>query len=257
MRRLSRRRALVTAICAAAVAVGAWLWLGRDHVSPVTTQEAVERLRREQPGPAASPFVDGARAPRSGVYEYRTDGGERFQSYLSASHAYPARTTISVSRGGCGVLVRWTPLEQRQTERELCPAAGGWRLRSILDIHEFFGRRDERRYVCERGVVFRLGGDWSYGCRYESSTNAFAGRFVGIETLDVGGHPVVTVHVHERNVVRGPEQGEGESESWYRRFDGLLVSRTAAYRARAPVPGGSGTYSERYELRLLALRPRL
>jgi hypothetical protein len=224
----------------------------RDTSTPVSVEEAVEEAGDEAGGGGR---VNGVPVPAPGVYAYDTRGGERFDAFISAEHPYPPITSISVREGGCGLLVRWIVLEERETEWDLCPRRGGWGLGGFLDIHEFFGRRDERRYLCRNGVAFLPRGRWRYRCEFEDTRDRFRGEFVGKETLRVGDRPVATIHVRDRDLLSGQEQGTGSSETWYRSRDGLIVRRVAKNRDRAPVPGGSGTYSERYELVLRSLRP--
>jgi hypothetical protein len=224
----------------------------RDTSHPLSVEEALKRLDRQSGAPAR---VNGVLVPATGVYRYATRGEERFEAFVSATHPYPATTTITVSRGGCGLLMRWSPLEERATEYDLCPGRGEFGLASFLDIHQFFGQGDRRRYGCREGVAFRLRGRWAYSCRFEDRLDRFSGRVIGLETLRVSGRPVRTVHVQERDRLTGEEEGAGTSETWYRLRDGLIVRRISRSRDRAPVPGGSGIYSERYELMLLSLRP--
>lgn len=251
-----RRGLLVAALAAVVLAVGfvaARRLLFRDTAEPVSVQEAVGRLEAGEPAPK----VRGARVPAAGVYEYETSGEERFEAFISATHPYPERTTITVTRGGCGVLMAWIPLEGRETEWDMCPGARGWGLAGIREAHEFFGQGDERRYSCADGVAFRPAGRWRFTCRFEDRADVYEGRAVGVETLRVGGSPVETIHVRQTDALSGEEEGSGSEESWYRRSDGLIVRRVAETSDRSPVPGGgTGTYTERYELRLLSLAPK-
>lgn len=252
-----RRRPKIAVLAAmglaavALVAYGVRSILFDDESEPVSAGEAAGGL--ELAGGEAR-RVNGAPVPPSGAYEYATEGEERLEAFVSATHAYPELTTITVSRGGCGVLMRWIPLEQRQSEWDLCPGRERWGLASLFEIHEFFGQRDERTYECVDGVAFQPAGRWSYRCGFESRTDVFEGRVLGTETVMVGGRRVRTLHVLETDSLSGEEEGSGSVETWYRR-DGLLVRRVATTRDRTPVPGGTGTYSERYELRLVSLRP--
>lgn len=241
---------LVSAIAVVVVAflIVRYLWF-RDTSTPVSVEEAVREAGPTGPnGP-----VNGVPAPPSGVYLYDTAGGERVEALLSTEHRYPATTTITLRRGGCGLIARWAPLEERQSEWDLCPGRRGWELRSIYETHQFFGQHDERRYLCPGGVLFRPRGTWRYVCRFEQTTDDYRGRFVGRETLRVAGRPVETIHVRDSDLLSGRETGTGTSQSWYRVSDGLLVRRMVVSSNRSPAPGGTATYSERYELRLRSL----
>lgn len=251
---ITRRLLLAAGVIALGLLAAALIrhQLLRDTSTPVSVEEAVEQSGEEAGGGGR---VNGVPVPALGVYAYDTRGMERFDAFISAEHPYPPITSISVREGGCGVRMRWVVLEERETEWDLCPRPEGWGLGSFLDIHEFFGRRDERRYVCRDGVAFLRRGRWGYRCEFEDTRDEFRGEFVRRETLRVGGRPVATIHVRDRDLLSGHEQGTGSSETWYRARDGLIVRRIAENSDRAPVPGGSGTYSERYELMLRSLRP--
>lgn len=224
----------------------------RDTSTPVSVEQAIERAGQAPGGPRV---VNGAEVPASGVYVYDTRGAERLEALLSTEHRYPPTTTITVRRGGCGVLMRWAPFEERQTEWDLCPRRGGWGLAGIFETHEFFGRRDQRRYACDHGIAFELQGAWRYGCQFEDTHDEFSGRFVGREILRVAGRPVETIHVRDRDLLSGHEEGAGTSQTWYRASDGLIVRRIVESRDRSPAPGGTATYIERYELMLRSPGP--
>lgn len=252
--RMTRRLLAAAGVIAAGLLAAALIrnLLLRDTSTPVSVQEVVKRAAGDAD---ADGRVGGVPVPAPGVYTYDTRGTERFDTFISAEHRYPPTTSISVREGGCGVLMRWVALEERETEWEMCPRPEGWGLGSFLDTHEFFGRRDERRYACRDGVAFLLRGRWSYRCEFEDTRDEFRGEFVGRETLRVGGRPLATIHVRDHDLLSGNEQGTGSSQTWYRVSDGLIVRRLAETRDRAPVPGGSGTYTESYELMLRSLRP--
>ena len=239
------------AVIAIAFAVARYVVL-RDTSTPLSVKEAVQRAGE---APGGQGRVNGVRVPDPGVYVYDTRGSERLEALLSTEHRYPAQTPITVSRGGCGIVMRWTPFEERQTEWELCPGRRGWGLASVYETHEFFGQRDERRYICTDGVAFEPRGSWRYGCGFDDTHDEYRGRFVARETLRVAGRPVQTIHVRDRDLLSGHEEGTGSSETWYRASDGLIVRRIVESSDRSPAPGGTATYIERYELMLRSLRP--
>ena len=139
----SRRRALRIALFSAgivvAAAVASWFFLLRDSAEPVSVDQAVKSFRGGSGGGLAH-SVKGAPVPAAGVYAYTTAGSESFDlGFMNARHAYPKRTVITVRRGGCGVQMRWEPLDVRSTTWETCPARGRWTIAGFDEVHEFFG----------------------------------------------------------------------------------------------------------------------
>ncbi len=130
------------AVAAVALSAGAvWRLVLREQVEPASVDEAVARfreaaLRGDTPIPA-------------GVYLYATTGTESISALGGRRHRYPARSTLTVTSGGCGMQLRWDVLRTRRTTWEVCPEGGGQRLAAWVEAHNFVGRDDVTTWRCD------------------------------------------------------------------------------------------------------------
>lgn len=194
-----------------------------------------------------------------GVYVYATSGGEELD-VGGARHEYPAETTITVTRVGCGVRHRWQPLEERWDERDTCPSPAGEQLVAFRSHHEFFGHRDERTFTCAPGSLARPaephpGTTWANRCRAGTTVATTTGRIVGTEPLAVGGTTVSAVHFVLESRIEGDGAGTARYEVWAKWDTGLMLRQLAAVSSTQQGPVGAVRYTERYELRLRSLEP--
>lgn len=221
-----------------------------------TTPAAAPSQARAPAGAHPSP----AAGPAEGVYVYATTGSEELD-VGGARHQYPAETTITVTRTGCGVRYRWQPLEERWDERDTCPSPAGERLVAFRSHHEFFGRSDERAFTCEPGSLARPaeprpGTTWTNRCRAGTTVATTTGRILGIERLDVGGTAVEAVHFVLESRIDGDGTGTARYEVWALWDTGLVARQIAAVESTQQGPVGAVRYRERYDLRLRSLKPR-
>ena len=206
----SRRNLAVGMVVLAVVAAAAVWWLiPRDEITPV----------RAQP-----------RGP--GAFAYDTSGFEEVDILGGARHVYPARTTIVARRGGCGLVLRWRPFEERLQEWELCD---GLRLRRITERHRFFGTDDRRTYLCEPGS--RL--DGAYRCSTGETTEV--GRLVSSEEG----------RARLETRLSGGTTGTGTREVLLR-SDGVPLLMIVENENTTPSFVGPVHYREHFELRLAA-----
>ncbi len=222
------------------------------------------------PGAAAAPAPEapaptraaaaGAQVP-SGVYRYDTSGSEQVDVLGGARHDYPATTSITYSRAGCGSEERWQPLEGRVGVTRQCDGAEGSEVRETYQEREFFGQSQSKTFRCDPGVLVRPrkprpGATWTGRCRSEDSTVDLTTRLVGTERLDVGGTSVEVLHLQITGVLTGATRGRSDREVWLRKTDGLLVQATGDTDTDADTSGGTVRYQEEYRLRLQSLTPR-
>jgi hypothetical protein len=259
---LRRRRVRIAlagvALLSVALAANYW-FLFRDTSEPVSVADALDRFQASS-GQAGG-TVNGVPAPAEGVYAYSTTGGETFDlGFVDTEHVYPATTVMTVTREGCGLRMVWEPLAERSSSWETCPASGGWTVAGFEEQHEFFGQRSERAYRCEGRPVA-----WSRAaprrslastCASPQTTSTARGRSLGLETLQVDGRPVETVHVRLRIEVSGESDGAGTSDTWYAVENGLVVRRRVTNDNETDTSAGSARYGEAYEVRLESLEPR-
>ncbi|MFQ5558043.1 MAG: hypothetical protein ACE5GB_11120, partial [Acidimicrobiales bacterium] len=160
----------VVVVLAVAAIVGFVVW--RDTATPVSVSEAVETFRADPPETstraddearvaATAPVRLGGQQtdpapgdlPPSGVYVYRTTGGEEVDALGGTRHDYPAETTITVRSGGCGAVHRWHALEERFEEWEVCRRDGTLVMPWFTAFHQFFGTDDRQEFTCDPVVV--------------------------------------------------------------------------------------------------------
>jgi hypothetical protein len=210
---------------------------------------------------AAAASAPSLSVPAPGVYRYRTVGHESIDALGGATHHYPEETTITVTREGCGVHLRWDALAERRDEWRLCVTPRGIELQPTgLQYHEFFGSADSEDVVCDRAIVLvpvslmpppspirqncTLASDpWHPTWEVLEDTR----RSVGPETIPVR---------HVRMTVDDPDDyWEHTVVDWYVAADGLPVQMSSEKSSRSPSPIGGVVYKEEYEAQLESLVP--
>ena len=255
-------RLLVVANTAVLVAgVGAALLLSSDTATPVRVADAVGRYREEHTGTTATTAPATHRLPAPGVYVYATEGSERIDVLGGATHEYPARTTLTVAHTGCGLRQRWTGIEERWDDEELCLSDAGLERTTLHTHHEFFDMADDQDFVCGPGYVMVparpvKGEMWTTDCAAGDTRITGTGTVVGFEVLEVAGEPVETVHVRIEERASGSSRGPSRDDYWQRRGDGLLVRRVSSVRTESSSPVGTATYEESFALHLTSLAAR-
>jgi hypothetical protein len=210
---------------------------------------------------AAAPAKPALAVQPTGVYRYATEGFERIGGPLPGRLRYPAVTTIAVRTSGCTLSERWEARRERYAEWRYCVTGDTWRLRSVLDFHEFFGNVERRAYRCSGRAVPRpdaiaAGFKWTDRCRAGETTAVARGAVVGIEDVRVGGASVAAVHLRVRTRLGGDVRGAYTMDSWLRRSDGLLLRRSFVSDSLVDSIVGRVPAHEEYELRLRSPRPR-
>lgn len=229
---------------------------------PASRPTAAVAAPAPSPVPAAAATSTAAARPEvpEGVYRYATEGFEEVDAFGGARHDYPAETTVTYRRSGCGTAERWQPLQERSGTVETCPGPAGTSVRRTEQSREFFGQRQVESYACDPAPAAlpddRRPGAQSRGtCRSDDSTVEVVTTVVGTEVLDVGGTPVEVVRVRVDGVVTGSVRGRADREVWLRSTDGLLVQATGDTDTDADTPAGTVRYREAYRLRLASLAP--
>jgi hypothetical protein len=239
---------------AAAALVPLWVFVLRDTAEPVSLKQVIEEFRSAGSSTAA--------APRSfeGVYLYDTIGLEEIDALLGARHEYPPQTTITVTAGGCGILLRWDALEERTTTWEFCPGGDeGWTIAGYREVHAFFGNTVRTDYRCEPGSLWwplddARGVTWTRRCATGETTETAEGRVVGREPVGPGG--LTGIHLSLETTLEGSTRGTGTFDVWLEESTGfpLRIAFTNDNRTGSAI--GDVHYTERVELRLTSLEPR-
>lgn len=231
MTKTTRRLLAVAGLLAllAAAVLGARAWMLRDTTDPIPVAEVVAQAAAE---------------PDTRVYAYDTTGFEEASVLGTSRHDYPATTTITIARSGCGVSAHWQALDLRGERWQLCDGAPV----RLDDLHAFFGRTDDRTYRCE-------GERLAFTCAREGTTRRDRGRELGVEQVEVGGRPVPARHLRYRSTMRGETRGTGTVDLWLAVDGGvpLRVVATNASETDTPIGTDAG-YRERFELRLRSLQ---
>ena len=258
-----RLTAVLSAVVLAVVGFGVYRIVS-DRTSPVSVDEAVDRYRDSQAGTTPDPTttaVEVRSLPAAGVYVYATDGEEHVSALGGSTHRYPAETTITVSPVDCGQRQRWSPLDERWDEQELCQTDDGLVRRGLRIHHQFFSMSDEEDFSCPGGYLLVparpvVGDTWSTDCVAEMVHNTGTGEVIGFETRVVGTEEVETVHVRLVEDGTGSSVSHGRDDYWLRVGDGLLIARESSVTSTTDSVIGAVDYSERYTLTLTSLVPR-
>jgi hypothetical protein len=245
------------------VALGLAYVMSRDSATPVDVADAVDRYRDEGSGAAGSSTTTtpaGPSLPAAGVYVYTTEGAEHLDVLGGATHGYPVRTTLTITATDCGLRQRWTPIEERWDEEELCLTDSGLERQTLHTHHEFFTMADDQDFVCQDGYIVlpadpAVGDTWTTDCQADSVHITGTGRVVGFEEREVAGTPIETVHVRIDETATGSSTGPSSDDYWLRTTDGLLIERATVVQSRSDSPVGKVQYEERFSLRLTSLTP--
>lgn len=256
-RRLRRRRVLVVlgGVACLLVALGAaWLALFRDTVEPASVDDALAAYR-------AQAQAGGTRIP-PGVYVYATEGRESIDALGGTEHAYPGRSTITVTRAACGTALRWDVLEGRSTTWTHCEDAdGGETLARIRETHRFFGRTEHTDYTCTdtlvRPAVPEPGSSWEVACDTDDGiVERGMGAVVARADLPVARSTVPVVQLRFETTFSGETRGSTTREMWVEPETGLPVRVVLRSTTVNQSLVGDVTYEERVQLDLLSLTPR-
>ena len=248
-----RLRLLLTAAAGIAVVVAAlatWQLAFRDTTKPASLDDALARFRA-QAATANIPIPPG-------VYVYATTGSEFVSALGGMRHRYPARSTITVTAGGCGTKLRWDVLVHRSNVYELCD--DGRRLGAWTETHRFVGQDDVTPWRCE-STAWRpepSGRESPAGhlCRAGATLQRGTVTVVGEETARVGAATVDVVRLRIDATETGDARGPLVEERWLEAETGLPVR--IDYRASTlnSSPIGDVRFEERYTLDLVSLEPR-
>jgi hypothetical protein len=210
--------------------------------------------------PPSHPASPGEAVQKPGPYAYTTRGFDSVEAILPSRHDYPAETTVTVSRAGCGIAERWDARPERWSVSRFCLDGDRWRLRSIVDYHEFFGQSVTEQYDCTgtlipRPALIQRGLHWTDRCSSARGSATIRGSALGAEELEIGGKKVSTVRFRLRARLRGSVRGVNVSDSWLLRTTGLLVRREVTSTTEVDSQVGPVHGRERYSLALRSLEP--
>jgi hypothetical protein len=199
-----------------------------------------------------------AELPEPGVYTYTTSGRDSVDALGGAHHDYPATTTITVTRSGCGVVQRWDVLVERWEEWHRCADGDAVREPARTTYDQFFGQGQTDSYTCTgdaRPADAATGTTWVASCVQGDDVEIRHGEVVGTESLTVGETAVDTLHVKVTITVDDYPDDTRIVETWYRTGTDLVVAQRALASTTNPSPIGDVHYEESYEIHLDSLAP--
>ena len=246
---------VATALVGLAVVVVVRRVVLHDTAEPASVADALTRYR-EVAARGTTPIP-------TGVYLYATRGSESVSVLGGAAHAYPVRSTITVTGAPCGMSLRWDVLTTRSVTWRVCPdgdARAPQRLEGWSERHQFFGQDDATDWRCGDAAWLVAGAGpgsrRAYRCDSADTTQAGSLVVVGRPILDVGGTPVGTVHLRITQDGAGEARGRIVDERWLERGSGLPVRLRYRQRSVNDSPIGDVVFEEAYDLSLLSLEPR-
>jgi hypothetical protein len=265
--RSRRRWLIVAAVLAVALPLGgylAWHWLRYD-ATPVSLAQAGARFQRERPAGAqgAAPLV-----PAEGVYRYRGHGSDRLSvPPLSQSHGPGMPGTITHNGTGCWTL-RLDYSSNHWQDWGYCARNGGLDERSGRTFQRWdlgvTSVSNQSSFSCRSHTLrpaMRPGDRWTQTCTGTNSaipgatTSQGPMRFVGIETLSIGGRRVRAYHLVQERRVTGSQRGSLHADVWFA-LDGLPLRERHTISVASPSPIGDVNYDEVTDFTLAALAPR-
>ncbi|HVF06606.1 MAG TPA: hypothetical protein VNA20_17345 [Frankiaceae bacterium] len=208
----------------------------------------------QRPGPAAL-------APE-GVYVYETVGFETGKAGpMMARHDYPAQTTMTTRRSGCGSSVRWEPVEGRWDDITDCVSGATAKVKVYDTFHEFFGVSERHTYRCSgdswlRPPSTKAGYRWEFECVSDGAKTYTKAVVAGVERVTVGDGTVEALHVKFDTTMTGSTEGTNPSEYWIALREPHLLRKTGRVDAQVRTEFGTLDYHEEYDVRLVSRRPR-
>lgn len=228
--------------------------------APAPAPDPAAPAQPAQPAQPAGPLAPPP--PPEGVYAYKTTGYEEVDAFGGSRHDYPATTYMTIRKKGCGIVLRWQPLEERWDESDHCVQGANITIDRFAMYHEFFQSGMEQPYPCVAGShVYRAGqppgASWKVRCSSpEFGDVDMTTSVVGTEPVDVGGTVVQAVRMHYEAKITGYSQGTQIQDRWIDPDRGLMLRIVTSVDVNTKTPIGQTPYRERYRIDLLSLTPQ-
>jgi hypothetical protein len=235
--------------------------IGASVVAPTSTGASTTS---STPVPSSAPATPKAGAlvpPPSGVYHYRTTGGESV-SLLGSRHDYPADTYAVVRpTGGCGWLLEAEVVKEHVDRRRMCTSADRVAQHSQQRAVTFFGTTDGADLPCEPPMVWAEPGihvGWT--TQTDCSAAGVVGKMVvevtAIGPHDVGGATIDTVTIRVDGTMTGRVRGTSYDLVTFDARTGLPVAMERTVDTMADAFGTSVRYQEAATFQLVSLTPQ-
>jgi len=259
--------AVIFMVVASAAGVFVYQW---NHSGPqqLSSATAYQRFRSG----ATGAFVDpGTLRPHEGVYSYRGSGQEHISLPPKAQVEGPGIPgTVSYQSDGCWVW-RLDYSDSHWQNATFCARDGnlvevgraGWYRWNLVAL----SIADTGTYRCSPEVaipaVLHVGQQFPFVCSGTSSpiktgvvTMKGTNRYVGPQTLQIGGTEVPTLHFREVSTFTGGQWGSNVSDTWFSTVNGLPVKGTWTTKVSSPTFLGTSTLTGGAGFTLKSLTPR-
>jgi len=238
------------------VGAGVWFFVLRSPGTQVNLRQALRLYRLEQKTGGET----NAQLPPTGVYQYRTSGGEQL-SIAGISRSFPATSEMIVTEAGCATM-KWEPLVQHMEGLVECPQRdGALEIRSALSYEEIAGTQTTSVIHCPPRMYFVpphwfVGERWQSTCHSAGENVVFSGRVMGPSSVDVGGNEVPALHVRLTLFFSGAESGTNPNDYWLSLQNGLVLrQRETVDVSQKAGPLGSVRYTEQMAITLASVAP--
>jgi hypothetical protein len=231
-----------------------------DPAPPVAaTSGATPSPSEALPDAGAPGAVPADLRPASGVYRYRTTGGEEVP-FINAQRAYPAETTATAWRAsGCGWRLRFDFLQEHNDEYGLCTTASGLTMSSLTITIEWFYIRRSVALTCRPDVPLLVTGDTTSTSTTDCAGDDIRAQMIVTQRppvdLVVEGASVHAARVDWRMEIGGMFEGTGLYQLWLEPTTGLPLKVTRAVDATGDTPLGRQRYVEHHTATLVSLQP--
>lgn len=237
------------------VLAGWWFFVLRSPGTPLNVHQALNLYRQQQRHRANST----ARLPTSGVYRYRTRGGEQLS--VGVNRSFPAQTSMVVTDASCSTLL-WEPFEQHSEGLMVCPiATGGLQIEQTSSNESIAGLRTSTIIDCPSNSYLVpphpwVGEGWSTTCHSTGETIVLTGTFLGESSVSVDHRELPALHTHLDFRFSGSVNGENPNDYWISWPSGLVLRQTeTADLTQRAGPLGSVRYTERMAINLMSSIP--
>ena len=255
---------IVAVVVALAVIAGVVIW-GGSSGHEVTPDEAGKRL---DTATSIAP-VRGVLRPAQGVYRYRGSGTDELSTPPKQQTEGPDMpATVTHRADGCWTFRidyhsnHWQSWDYCATDGRLEEQGGSTYQRWDFGV---FASETTSTFACDSSVTIRLdaepGDEWNQACGSvagadsAASTSSGPYRFVGAETMTIGGEPVEALHYHRERAMAGGQRGTERSEVWFAAADGLPLRNERRIEVSTDTVIGETTYSEVADFELLSTAP--
>ena len=260
---LSRRRWLLIglAVVVLAGATFAYLW-SRSGARPVTADEAARRIQ----GATTAATAPSELRPAAGVYRYVGSGTDRIDKPAKEQAEGPDMpATVTDEDGGCWRFRIDYSSNHWQSWR-YCPRDGGLD-ESGGDTYQkwdfvVFSNESTTTFECDSSVTIRAdqqpGDEWTQTCHDANAPGTISAgtyRFVGAETLRIGGDQVTALRYHRDRAMSGGQSGTESSDVWFAADTGLPVRNERKIDVKTSTVIGDVHYTEDARFELSSLTP--